>query len=116
MRHLTYEPGPGMICDCKIKIVSALVFKFSHAPHSLIRFILVLLYPVMQVFLLALIDTARKEEEDEVIMMGNHCNPKRWKVDEKGWVIVAKVIMPIAFIFSGILIVAPGIVNTLTTH
>ena len=76
---------------------------------------MVLLYPVMQVFLLALIDTARKEE-DEVIMMGNHCNPKRWKVGEKGWVIIAKVIMPIEFIFSGIVIVAPGIVNTLTTH
>ena len=77
---------------------------------------MVLIYPVMQVLLLAIIDSMRREE-DKVIRIGNQwirIKHKKWKIGEKGWVRMARVGMPIAFLMSGLAIVAPGIVNTLT--
>ena len=70
----------------------------------------------MQVLLLAIIDSMRREE-DKVIRIGNQwirIKHKKWKIGEKGWVRMARVGMPIAFLMSGLAIVAPGIVNTLT--
>ena len=70
----------------------------------------------MQVLLLAIIDSMRREE-DKVIRIGNQwirIKHKKWKIGEKGWVRMARVGMPIAFLMNGLTIVAPGIVNTLT--
>ena len=79
------------------------------------RFILSLFYPVLQVLLLVMIDSARKDT-DKVIRIGsqNIKQKKKWKIKETTWIRVARLWLPISFILCAIAIVVPGMVYTLT--
>ena len=76
-----------------------------------------LFYPVLQVLLLAIIDSARKDT-DKVIRIGSHTirhrRKQKWNISATTWTRVARVGLPIAFILCAIAIVVPGMVNALT--
>ena len=88
------------------------------AIFSLCRFILVLLYPVLQVLLLAIIDNVRKDN-NKVIIIGNQSvevKKKKWTIGATTWIVVARVGLPLACLSSALAIVVPGIVNSMSAH
>ena len=83
--------------------------------HLLFRFKLVIIYPVLQVFLLSIINIL-SNREDKVIKIGDHwvwIKPKIWKIGEKGWIRVARVGLPIACLLIAITILGVGGVSQL---
>ena len=82
------------------------------------RFILVLLYPVLQVLLLAIIDNVRKDS-NKVIRIGSQVfevKEKKWKIGATTWITVARVGLPVLCLLSSLAILVPGIVNSLIVH
>ena len=78
-----------------------------------LRFILVLIYPVLQVLLLAIIDSVRKDG-DNVVWIGTQkvrIKHKKWKIGEKGWLRIARVGLPISFLLIALAILVVGIVS-----
>ena len=72
-----------------------------------------LIYPVLQVLLLAIIDSARKDENG-VVMFGKQwvkIKRKKWMIGAKGWTRVAKVGMPVAFLLIALAILAVGMLS-----
>ena len=77
------------------------------------RFILVLIYPVLQVLLLAIIDSVSMDG-DKVVWIGTQkvrIKHKKWKIGEKGWLRIARVGLPIAFLLIALAIVAVGMMS-----
>ena len=76
---------------------------------------MVLIYPVLQVLLLAIIQTLSKGK-DRVIRIGDHSvriKPKLWKIGEKGWLRIARVGLPIACLLIATTILVVGGVSVL---
>ena len=77
------------------------------------RFILVLIYPVLQVLLLAIIDSVSMDG-DKVVWIGTQkvrIKHKKWTIGEKGWLRIARVGLPIAFLLIALAILVVGIVS-----
>ena len=84
-----------------------------HIFSYIARFILVLIYPVLQVLLLAIIDTVKKDE-NHVVRIGKQrvrIKHKKWRIGEKGWLMIARVGLPVAFLFIALAIVVVGMVS-----
>ena len=67
----------------------------------------------MQVLLLAIINSVRKDG-DNVVWIGTQkvrIKHKKWKMGEKGWLTIARMGLPIAFLLIALAIVVVGMVS-----
>ena len=60
-----------------------------------------------------------RKDSKKVIWIGNQLaevKEKKWKIGENSWITVARVGVPVTCLFSALVIVVPGIVNSITAH
>ena len=60
-----------------------------------------------------------RKDSKKVIWIGNQSAEvmeKKWKIGENSWITVARVGVPVTCLLSALVIVVPGIVNSITAH
>ena len=60
-----------------------------------------------------------RKDSKKVIWIGNQSaelKEKKWKIGENSWITVARVGVPVTCLLSALVIVVPGIVNSITAH
>ena len=60
-----------------------------------------------------------RKNRNKIIRIGNRSvevKEKKWKIGENSWITVARVGVPVTCLLSALVIVVPGIVNSMTAH